>query len=140
MEALGAQGEWAEKSLTLLTQDSKSRLQEICQSAGLGAPTYICTEVSGPDHMRRFTMALVLQGKTILSCDGLTKKEATQKAAQIVLDKPMENTTLVEWLMTFGLKSKLKNMKSIEVKVNALESATAPTRSPVTEINKENSV
>jgi ribonuclease-3 len=141
VELLGSQSEWAEKSLTLLTQDSKSRLQEICQSAGLGAPTYICTEVSGPDHMRRFTMALVLQSKTILSCDGLTKKEATQRAAQIVLDKPMENTTLVEWLMSFGLKSKLKNLKSIEVKANAFDVATAPARSPVTETNnKETSV
>jgi len=109
VESLESRSEWAEKSLSLLTQDFKSRLQEICQSAGLGAPTYVCTEIKGPDHQRRFTMAMTLQGKAILSTDANTKKEATQKAAQMALDKHPIPDQLIEWLQSFGLKSKYKN-------------------------------
>lgn len=128
-----AQSGWGEKSLTLLTQDFKSRLQEICQSAGLGAPTYVCTEVKGPDHLRRFTMALMIQGKVILSCDGLTKKEATQKGAELALEQQADKQLLIEWLLSFGLKSKIKYSKKA-----VLAAAAVP--APVTEILKETSV
>lgn len=101
-------GVWEQTTQGLLILDYKSRLQELCQSAGMGAPTYQCTEVNGPDHMRRFTMALTIQGKEILSADGSTKKEATQKAARTVLETYPDEDLLHVWLASFGIKSRTR--------------------------------
>jgi len=95
---------WEVKSLKLITQDSKSLLQEFFQSLGLGAPTYNCVETRGPDHSKRFVMGVTLQGKELGRSEGSTKKEATQKAARelIELGKPH----LIRLLQENGFNSK----------------------------------
>lgn len=90
----------------LIQRDSKSRLQELCQSLGFGAPTYECAGITGPDHQRRFTMVLVIQSTEVLKADGGTKKEATQRAAQDLLDIASNETDLLAHLATLGLKKK----------------------------------
>jgi ribonuclease-3 len=90
----------------LIQRDSKSRLQEICQSLGYGAPTYDCLGSTGPDHQRRFTMALLVGGKEVLRAEGATKKEATQRAAQTLLDQASNETKLLERLSELGVKKR----------------------------------
>lgn len=103
--------DWASTAERLITRDYKSRLQEICQSAGIGAPTYFCLDANGPDHQRRFTMALLIQNLEVSRADASTKKEATQLAAQSFLDRQSSSgLTMEDFLESLGLlKVKNKN-------------------------------
>jgi len=96
----------------LLQRDFKSRLQELCQSLGYGAPTYECLGSVGPDHQRRFTMALLILGKEVLRADGATKKEATQRAAHSLLDVTDSEEKLLAHLTGLGLKKKSPRAKT----------------------------
>ncbi|NCN26936.1 ribonuclease III [bacterium] len=69
----------------LRSSDFKSTLQEMCQKAGFGTPSYICKKSEGPDHLREFTMALRIQGIEVVEATCVTKKNATQKAAKKLL-------------------------------------------------------
>jgi ribonuclease-3 len=89
----------------LLLQDYKSRLQESCQSIGLGAPVYRCVEIRGPDHKRSFVMAVSVRELEIYRAEGATKKEATQKAARAVLDECPDVLALRQRLQSLGLKT-----------------------------------
>lgn len=60
----------------------KSILQEHCQSINLRGPKYIIEEENGPDHLKEFTVAVIVDGKKLGSGHGHSKKDAEQKAAR----------------------------------------------------------
>lgn len=100
-----------------LELDYKSRLQELCQQLGFGAPAYRCLEVKGPDHARSFVMGLYLREKEILRAEGRTKKLATQSAAQSCfnvngLDIGNSDKELLKFLKTKGIVPLLATLKS----------------------------
>jgi ribonuclease III len=66
--------------------DYKSRLQEHVQQHGMAPPTYTLTDVSGPDHDRRFTVSAAA-GDHLGEGQGKSKKAAEQDAARDVLDR-----------------------------------------------------
>ena len=65
-----------------LILDFKSEVQELCQKQGLGVPTYRTVSEEGPDHDKRFEVALSLKGETLASGRGRSIKEAEQAAAK----------------------------------------------------------
>ena len=65
-----------------LWQDAKSRLQEIAQDKAGVTPTYEVASQSGPDHDKKFTIAVVIAGDRIALGEGKSKQEAEQDAAQ----------------------------------------------------------
>jgi len=66
-------------------QDFKTRLQEICQAQGGNLPVYRLVEASGPDHERRYTVEVDLDGERCGTGTGTTKKKAEQEAARQAL-------------------------------------------------------
>ena len=65
--------------------DHKSALQEWLQAAGRPLPAYRIALETGPDHEKRFHVDAVVDGTTIASGAGRTKKEAEQEAARLSL-------------------------------------------------------
>ena len=63
-----------------LFHDSKSNLQNKIQKEG-GVLEYRLISESGPEHMREFTIAAVINGKDVSKGSGSSKKAAEQKAA-----------------------------------------------------------
>lgn len=63
-----------------LFHDSKTQLQNIAQGEGWSLE-YVVAGESGPEHDKRFTMAVMLNGKEISRATGSSKKNAAQKAA-----------------------------------------------------------
>lgn len=61
--------------------DYKSRLQERAQALWQSAPVYQVVGESGPDHDKRFEVALSLGGREWARAIGRSKKEAEQSAA-----------------------------------------------------------
>jgi ribonuclease-3 len=82
------------RSNRFFDRDYKSRLQELCQSFGLGTPNYHCLSTEGPDHKKLFTMSLTVVGVELVKAKGPTKKEATQEAARLCLENLGENPDL----------------------------------------------
>ncbi len=69
-------------------QDAKSNFQEVAQDKKGITPTYRTLAEVGPDHNKRFTVGVFLDGtKEIARGDGPSKQEAEQAAAQAALDK-----------------------------------------------------
>jgi len=66
--------------------NSKSRLQEEAQADGHGIPVYRVVRTEGPDHERRFLVAVSIGGRDLGEGWGRTKKEAEQNAARQALD------------------------------------------------------
>lgn len=66
-------------------KDSKSLLQEKVQSQGLGSPSYKIIKEQGPDHKKKFTVAVFINKKKISLGEGKNKQEAEQLAAQQAL-------------------------------------------------------
>ena len=67
--------------------DYKSKLQEYIQAENRSELNYILENVEGPPHKRVFTMSVMLDGIKLWTGIGGTKKEATQEAAKVALDK-----------------------------------------------------
>lgn len=68
--------------------DHKSALQEHLQAIGAGQPEYILVSESGPDHHKRFRVAVRATGldggrAVLAESEGSTKKAAQQEAARI---------------------------------------------------------
>lgn len=63
-------------------KDYKTRLQERVQEALHITPRYRLVGAEGPDHQKLFQVALEIDGQTICSGSGHSKKEAEQAAAQ----------------------------------------------------------
>jgi ribonuclease-3 len=64
----------------------KGELLEYMQALGMGLPRYDVVEESGPDHQKRFTIAVSVRGNKVGQGRGKTKKEAEQKAARMALE------------------------------------------------------
>ena len=67
--------------------DYKSKLQEYVQAEKRSDLQYVLDDVQGPPHKRIFTMSVELDGIRLGTGKGATKKEATQEAAKIALQK-----------------------------------------------------
>ncbi|MCK4535816.1 MAG: ribonuclease III [Desulfuromonadales bacterium] len=66
-------------------QDYKTRLQEYYQARQGMLPVYHLAAASGPDHQRRYTVEVLLDGELFGSGEGPTKKKAEQEAARCAL-------------------------------------------------------
>jgi len=68
-------------------RDFKSELQELLQSMGQTPPVYSVLEQTGPDHDRRYVVAVKVPGSTeqTVTGSGSSKKQAEQTAAQQLL-------------------------------------------------------
>ena len=67
--------------------DYKSRLQEYVQAEKRSDLNYVVDDVDGPPHKRVFTMSVTLDGIRLGTGKGSTKKDASQEAARIALEK-----------------------------------------------------
>ena len=65
--------------------DYKTALQELVQQKKNQTLVYELVAVSGPDHDKHFQMDVLLNGKTIGSGEGKSKKRAEQAAAQAAI-------------------------------------------------------
>jgi ribonuclease-3 len=63
-------------------RDAKSRLQEILQGRGKPAPEYRTVSESGPDHRKSFVVEALIEGSSVSSGEGRSKKEAEMIAAE----------------------------------------------------------
>jgi ribonuclease-3 len=66
--------------------DFKSRVQEIVQARGGRSPRYAIVGTDGPDHARRYEVALEVDGNEIARGIGRSKGEAEQQAARAALE------------------------------------------------------
>jgi len=66
-------------------QDAKTRLQEWAQAAYHETPGYVTVEETGPDHAKRFTVAVIIRGQVSGRGDGPNKQAAEQAAAAAAL-------------------------------------------------------
>ena len=60
--------------------DPKTSLQELVARQGHGLPTYVVTD-SGPDHLKRFSATVIVDGKPAATGSGSSKKQAEMVAA-----------------------------------------------------------
>lgn len=67
--------------------DFKSALQERSQSAGLPTPKYAIVSERGPEHAKTFTVEVRLGKDRAVRADGISKKEAGQRAAERMLSE-----------------------------------------------------
>lgn len=65
--------------------DHKTMLQEIIQAKSQQTPKYVDIGASGPDHKRIFEVSVIVEGKSLGRGFGLSKKKASQKAAEDAL-------------------------------------------------------
>jgi ribonuclease-3 len=63
-------------------KDPKSRLQEFAQAAGWGPPVYRTVTADGPEHMRSFTVEVLVRDQVAGSGTGARKLDAERLAAQ----------------------------------------------------------
>ena len=77
---------FTDMSLSSLTKDYKTELQEITQGKIGLAPKYELIGSSGPDHKKSFEMAVFLDGKEIARAIGTSKKAAEQACALKAID------------------------------------------------------
>jgi len=64
----------------------KGELLEYMQALGLGLPQYDLLEEEGPDHEKKFTIAVTVKGRQLGRGMGKNKKEAEQRAARMALE------------------------------------------------------
>lgn len=64
------------------SDDYKTIIQEITQKGGKGKVTYKPISESGPDHNKKFKVAVMVDGKVIAEGIGSSKKDAEQEAAK----------------------------------------------------------
>jgi ribonuclease-3 len=79
--------ELSELRLKGMPYDPKSRLQEVAQSRWQTTPSYKLVKSEGPDHARRFTVQVMLNGKPLGTGDGRSKQMAEKEAAQRALEE-----------------------------------------------------
>jgi ribonuclease-3 len=68
-------------------RDYKSMLQEHIQSTGCPRPEYLLVDATGPDHDKVFQVDVRVEGETLGSGIGRTKKDAEQEAARAALER-----------------------------------------------------
>jgi ribonuclease-3 len=69
-------------------KDHKSMLQEKIQAAWVAPPQYQLLSATGPDHQKIFQVAVIVQGRTLATGTGNSKKQAEQEAAKTALAHP----------------------------------------------------
>lgn len=69
-----------------LMRDWKTELQEFIQRKPGRTLSYAMTGESGPDHLKRFSAAVSMNGTVIGAGEGRTKKEAEQAAAKAAIE------------------------------------------------------
>lgn len=67
--------------------DPKSKLQELVQSKWQTTPSYKLLRTEGPDHARRFTVQVMVGGKSLGTGEGRSKQMAEKQAAQQALEE-----------------------------------------------------
>jgi len=77
--------EFAKLRQSGMPHDPKSRLQEVIQSKWQTTPSYKLVKAEGPDHARRFTVQVLVGGKSLGSGEGRSKQMAEKAAAQEAL-------------------------------------------------------
>lgn len=65
--------------------DHKTQLQEILQARWKATPTYHLIEAKGPDHAKTFEIEVRVNGRTLASASGSSKKDAEQNAARAAI-------------------------------------------------------
>jgi ribonuclease-3 len=73
-------------------RDPKTSLQEWAQGRGLGLPVYRVIETSGPDHGRRFTVGVQVEGSDEASATAGSKRAAEAAAAAALLERLVPTT------------------------------------------------
>ena len=68
-------------------KDPKSLLQEYVQAAGYSTPSYKVISETGPDHLKSFTVEVLVDKKPFARGSGSSKQTATQVAATTALEK-----------------------------------------------------
>lgn len=68
-------------------KDAKSNLQEIVQEKFKSSPYYKMLKSHGPDHARKFLIAVYIHNKQMGKGEGSSKQEAEEKAAEEALGK-----------------------------------------------------
>lgn len=63
--------------------DYKTALQEVTQAMYGVIPEYVLLQEIGPDHQKRFEMAILIDGKEYAKAMGASKKHAQQECAKI---------------------------------------------------------
>lgn len=79
------------KDLLELSLDYKSQLQEIIQNQEKQSPHYETIETSGPDHEKKFKVAVYFEENKLGSAWGDSKKKASQEAAKEALQNLKQN-------------------------------------------------
>ncbi len=72
----------------------KSRILEMAQADGLGIPRYPTISEEGPEHIKKFTVAIEVSGVQLGVGVGKNKKEAQQEAARIAVGKYSKEAVL----------------------------------------------
>jgi len=78
---------YQEISLESLFKDYKTSLQELTQAHFGITPEYKLLSSRGPDHLKEFEIALLIDGNTYATATGKSKKIAQQVAAEMALEK-----------------------------------------------------
>jgi len=76
---------YQEISLESLFKDYKTSLQEITQAQFGVTPEYKLVSAKGPDHLKEFEIAVIIQGKNYAHAFGKSKKIAQQEAAELAI-------------------------------------------------------
>ena len=71
--------------------DFKSALQEMTQSLKLPQPRYSIVEERGPEHAKTFLVEVRVGREWISQAEGMSKKSAGQRAAQLILQQLIES-------------------------------------------------
>jgi ribonuclease III len=66
--------------------DYKSALQHLAQSLRLPQPRYAIIRSNGPEHAKTFTVEARVGAQWVGQADGPSKKSASQRAAQLILE------------------------------------------------------
>lgn len=80
-------GEWRKLVSSGAGVDFKSKLQELTQSRFQQTPLYRLVEESGPDHDKKFTVEVSVEGAVLGAGSGKSKKLAETEAARLALEK-----------------------------------------------------
>lgn len=72
-------------SLDSLFRDYKTTLQEITQARFGQIPEYVVLASRGPDHLKEFEVAVIIEGREYARAVGKSKKIAQQEAAALAL-------------------------------------------------------
>jgi len=79
--------EWREAVAAGTRSDAKSRLQELTQARFQLTPDYRLIDETGPDHDKRFTVAVTVDGEVLGEGAGSSKKLAEKEAARAALER-----------------------------------------------------